>query len=84
MTEKSAKLAKSVKSAKPAKSAKPVKPAKPARSADKPTASSKRTTRRRKASHDEIAERAYFIYIEEGGCDALENWLRAERELTSA
>jgi Protein of unknown function (DUF2934) len=31
-----------------------------------------------------IAERAYFIHLEEGTCDELENWLRAERELTDA
>jgi hypothetical protein len=60
------------------------KPAKSAKSADKPAASRKRTTRRRKPSHDEIAERAYFIHLEEGGCDELVNWLRAERELTTA
>jgi Protein of unknown function (DUF2934) len=64
--------------------AKVAKPAKPAKSADKPTASRKRTTRRGKPSHDVIAERAYFIHLEEGGCDERENWLRAERELTTA
>ena len=68
----------------PAKPAKAVKVAKPAKSADKPTASHKRTTRRGKPSHDVIAERAYFIHLEEGGCDERENWLRAERELTTA
>ena len=31
-----------------------------------------------------IAERAYFIYLEEGGSDQFENWVRAERELTAA
>ena len=72
------------KPAKPAKPAKPVKPAKSARSADKPTASRTRVTRQHKPSHDEIAERAYFIHLEEGGCYELENWLRAERELTTA
>ncbi len=30
-----------------------------------------------------IAERAYYIHLEEGG-DADENWLRAERELVTA
>ena len=34
--------------------------------------------------HDEIAERAYFIHLEESDCDELANWLRAERELTPA
>jgi len=33
-------------------------------------------------SHEEISERAYFIYLSEPGVDALDNWLRAERELT--
>jgi hypothetical protein len=36
---------------------------------------------RGKPSHEEISERAYFIYQEEDG-DAVEIWLRAERELT--
>jgi hypothetical protein len=73
------------KPAKPAKSAKPAnKPTKSAKPADKPTASRKRMTRRRKPSHDEIAERAYFIHLEEGGRDQLGNWLRAEDELTTA
>ncbi len=31
-----------------------------------------------------IAERAYFIYLEEGAGDQFENWVRAERELTAA
>ena len=30
-----------------------------------------------------IAERAYFIHLEEGVADPVANWLRAERELTS-
>lgn len=32
---------------------------------------------------EHIAERAYYIHLEEGG-DATENWLRAERELVAA
>lgn len=34
-------------------------------------------------SHEEIALRAYEIYLERGGApgDALEDWTRAEREL---
>ena len=61
---------------------------KPAKSADKPT--DKPTARRKPAAeprtpnHDEISERAYFIHLEGGGSDVLENWLRAERELTKA
>jgi hypothetical protein len=34
--------------------------------------------------HDQIAELAYFIHLEEGDRDELTNWLRAERELTTA
>jgi hypothetical protein len=30
----------------------------------------------------EISKCAYFIHLEEGRCDELGNWLRAERELT--
>jgi hypothetical protein len=51
----------------------------------------KRTVTRRKKKADEtivltwehVAERAYYIHLEEGG-DAFENWLRAERELVTA
>ena len=57
---------------------KPDKPAKKGISAPKPK------TKRRKPNPREISERAYFIHIEEGGCDELGNWLRAERELTAA
>lgn len=32
---------------------------------------------------EHVAERAYYIHLEEGG-DAFENWLRAERELVTA
>jgi hypothetical protein len=35
-------------------------------------------------SPDEIAMRAYMIHISGEGGDELENWLRAEQELTSA
>ena len=58
------------------------KPAKPAPS--KPTISRKPSARRRKPDQDEISKRAYFIHVEEGGSDQLRNWLRAERELTTA
>ena len=68
----------------PEKRAKPTKSPKSAKSADKPVASRKRATGSRKPSHDEIAERAYFIHLEEGGSDELENWLRAERELSTS
>jgi len=50
----------------------------------KPAGARKPTTRRRKPSHNEISERAYFIHLEEGEGDHLGSWLRAERELTTA
>jgi hypothetical protein len=34
-------------------------------------------------TQEDIATRAYFISLEEGG-DAFDNWLRAERELVAA
>ena len=45
----------------------------------------KRTTRTKKVAvtQENIAMRAYFIHLEEGG-DAHENWVRAERELGPA
>jgi hypothetical protein len=39
---------------------------------------------RQKPTQDEIAQRAYFIHLEESGSDPLGNWLRAEHELTAA
>jgi hypothetical protein len=42
------------------------------------------TTEGQQPDHGSIAERAYFIHLEEGTCDELGNWLRAERELTAA
>jgi hypothetical protein len=41
-------------------------------------------TKRRQPAHLEISKRAYFIYLQEGRSDELENWLRAERELSAA
>jgi hypothetical protein len=58
----------------------------------KTAATKKRTvTRRRKTeatepivlSWEHVAERAYYIHLEEGG-DPTENWLRAEQELLAA
>ena len=43
-----------------------------------------RSPKRTKPSQAEIAERAYFIYLHDGCSDELENWVRAERELTAA
>ena len=53
-------------------------------SSAKSAASRVRTTRRRKVTHDEIAERAYFIHLTDGVGDDVENWLRAENELMAA
>jgi hypothetical protein len=60
------------------------KPTKSTKRATKPSGSRRPTTRRRKPSHEEICERAYFIHLEEGERDQLGNWLRAERELAAA
>jgi hypothetical protein len=50
----------------------------------KRSATTRRSTKQRKVDHSQIAERAYFIHLEEGGSDEVANWLRAERELTAA
>jgi hypothetical protein len=54
------------------------------------TAAKKTTTRRTKKTTEpivltweDVATRAYYIHLEEGG-DAQENWMRAERELATA
>jgi Protein of unknown function (DUF2934) len=58
------------------------------RSTDKPKPEPRRRTSRTKRAvevdHATIAERAYFIHVEEGSHDELGNWLRAERELAVA
>ncbi|HET7051912.1 MAG TPA: DUF2934 domain-containing protein [Solirubrobacteraceae bacterium] len=46
--------------------------------------STKSKATRPEPSHADIAERAYFISLEEGASDELDNWVRAERELTAA
>jgi hypothetical protein len=53
--------------------------------AEKKATTRKPAVRRRKqaVTHDQIAERAYFLHLERGG-DAFENWLVAERELATA
>ena len=56
----------------------------------KPAAKKTTTTRRttKKATEpivlnwEHVAERAYYIHLEEGG-DPTDNWLRAERELVA-
>ena len=61
------------------------KPVKPAKSADRPVRSRPPRARRgRTPSHVQIAERAYFVHLEEGERDQVANWLRAERELAAA
>ena len=60
------------------------KPVKSTKSADRPVRPRPPRARRRKPSHGEIAERAYFIHLEEGKRDQVANWLRAERELAAA
>ena len=57
---------------------------------DNPKPATKRASARKpktkppRPDHHEIAERAYVIHLQEGDCDELANWLRAERELTTA
>jgi predicted transcriptional regulator len=46
--------------------------------------STRSKSKRTKPSHAEIAERAYFISLEERSSDEIANWVRAERELTAA
>ena len=60
------------------------KPTKAAAKSAKPAAKRARTTKRKPVgpSYNEIAERAYFIHLEEGREDQVANWFRAERELT--
>jgi hypothetical protein len=44
------------------------------------SATARRTRKRTAPTSDQIAERAYFIHLDEGG-EPFGNWLRAEREL---
>ena len=48
------------------------------------TAKPKATTERRRPTHEEISQRAYYIHLEAGERDELANWLRAENELAAA
>lgn len=41
------------------------------------------TSSEQRVGRDQIAERAYFISLDEGHGDDVENWLRAERELSA-
>lgn len=58
--------------------------AKPASRRAAPKRSTTARSRRRKPDHATIAERAYYLHLEHGNHDEIENWLRAERELTAA
>jgi len=58
--------------------------ANPTKPANKTANSRKPKTKPSPPGHDEIAERAYFIHLEQGSPDELANWLRAERELKAA
>ncbi len=58
-------------------------PAKKRVSTTKPTAT-RRSPKSAQISEGEIAERAYYIHLEDGGSDPFANWLRAERELLAA
>jgi hypothetical protein len=51
---------------------------------DRPARSRPPRTRTRTPGHGQIAERAYFIHLQDGESDQLANWLRAERELAAA
>ncbi len=57
--------------------------------ATKPAGTLRATTRRTATAgaavtHEQIAQRAYEIHLSGTGGDALEHWLRAERELVGA
>jgi len=70
---------------KPSKPAKaPTKSTGPEKPAGKAPSRRKRTAEAPEPTHDEIADRAYHIYLDEGGGDALAHWLRAKGELTNS
>jgi hypothetical protein len=48
------------------------------------TRTTKSKAKRPVPSHAEIAERAYFISLQDGASNEFDNWVRAERELTAA
>ena len=54
------------------------------KTASKRSTARKPRSRRRQPDQYEIAERAYYIHLDEGRHDEVANWLRAERELTAA
>jgi hypothetical protein len=59
-------------------------PEKPAKRTVKRVSRRKPAAKNPKPDHGAIAQRAYFIHLDEGSGDELGNWLRAERELTAA
>jgi hypothetical protein len=59
-------------------------PEKETKTKPKRTGSRRRSSNRREPEHSQIAERAYFIHLQEKSSDELQNWLRAERELSAA
>lgn len=52
--------------------------------AAKPKLVRARKPKARVVSAEQIAERAYYIWVEGSEGDAFEHWVRAERELTAA
>jgi hypothetical protein len=50
-----------------------------------PTRAKRATSKRKQGTptHEEIATRAYFIALESGASDPLDNWVSAEEELTA-
>jgi hypothetical protein len=60
-------------------------PEKTTKPAVRRTRARKPKTEPRRPTHGEIAERAYFIHLEQqSDTDELGNWLRAEAELSAA
>ena len=64
----------------PEKATKPMRK----RAATATTKTNTKRTRARTVDRGDIATRAYYIYLDEGSSDDVENWLRAERELAAA
>ncbi len=76
MTDKSAKTA--------VKRSAGASPAKRRTTAARRVTTGRGKSRASSPDHAAIAERAYFIHLEEDQTDPVANWLRAERELTPA
>jgi len=57
-----------------------------AKSTQAPATKTKKAAAQSKPTHDQIAQRAYEIYIERGATpgDPMLDWLRAEMELSAA